>query len=38
MKGPTTRDAFICTELREMAPERSRRGTSTGTTEEKMGA
>jgi hypothetical protein len=38
MAGPTIREAFIWTELSEMAPERSSRGTSTGTTALKTGA
>ena len=32
MTGPMTRDTFICTELSEIAPPRSSRGTRTGTT------
>ena len=37
MSGPITRDAFICTELNEIAPARSR-GTRIGTTALKIGA
>ena len=38
MAGPMTRDPFICTELSEMAPAMSRRGTRTGSTALNTGA
>ena len=38
MAGPMTRDRFMLAELREMAPARSLRSTSVGTSAENVGA